>query len=363
MGMPAIEALTAAATAIKETAKVAAEVAEKVAQSAAEVGSRASESVTTNEIPLKLDESPLQMDTGEIKSSSLGALREEIKYHDGDLLKQKFEQFKSQLGEVAEQIEETPIKLEMPDQEMPYKPDSGELRSHSLGAMREGVVYRDGDILTQKMQQFEEELGDIAKHIQEKTAEDLGVADEERIKVEEKETRELTDEEKQYLKDTLGWSDKQIEKYCTIDDDGVIHYRTDNCEMEGKTSETGVEYERRTIEINGVKIEGVFPKFDSVFDTELPAEKCKSRAYAAECNKNLKEAIQNDPDLRKQFTEEQLKNIEEGHTPTGYVWHHNEETGKMQLVKESDHRANRHTGGNALWGPDSVDKGTKGESF
>ena len=39
----------------------------------------------------------------------------------------------------------------------------------------------------------------------------------------------------------------------------------------------------------------------------------------------------------------------------------------MQLVKEKDHNiavgGAPHTGGSSLWGPDSVDKGKKGESF
>ena len=179
-------------------------------------------------------------------------------------------------------------------------------------------------------------------------------------------TRELTEDEKQYLKDKLGWSDEKLKK-CTIDENGVIHYKTDRSDLEGKTSENGVPYERRTIEINGVKIEGVFPKFDSAFDTELAPENYKSKAYAKECNAKLKEAVENDPELRSKFTEEQLKDIEEGRTPTGYVWHHNEEPGKMQLVKREDHdRAiggAAHTGGNSLWGADSVDNSKKGESF
>lgn len=179
-------------------------------------------------------------------------------------------------------------------------------------------------------------------------------------------TRELTDEEKQNLKDKLGWSDDKLKK-CTIDENGVIHYKTDRCDLEGKTSENGVPYERKTIEINGVKIEGVFPKFESVFDTQLDPDNYKSKAYAKECNAKLKEAIENDPELRSKFTPEQIKDIEEGRTPTGYVWHHNEEPGKMQLVKREDHdRAiggAAHTGGNSLWGADSVDNSKKGESF
>lgn len=180
----------------------------------------------------------------------------------------------------------------------------------------------------------------------------------------EKRTRELTEKEKQELKDKLGWSDDKIKK-CTIDEDGVIHYKTDRSDLEGKESENGVPYERKTIEINGVKIEGVFPVFDSAFDTELAPDNLTTKAYAKECNAKLKEAIENDPELRSQFTEEQLKDIEEERTPTGYVWHHNEKPGTMQLVKREDHDrvigGAAHTGGNSLWGADSVAK--KGVTF
>lgn len=179
-------------------------------------------------------------------------------------------------------------------------------------------------------------------------------------------TRELTEEEKQAIKDKLGWPDEKLKK-CTIDKDSVIHYKTDRCDLEGKTSENGVPYERRRIAINGVVIEGVFPKFENVFETELAPDNLKTKAYAKECNAALKEAIANDPELRSKFTPEQIKDIEEGRTPTGYVWHHNEEPGKMQLVKREDHdRAiggAAHTGGNSLWGDDSVDNSRKEEHF
>lgn len=191
-------------------------------------------------------------------------------------------------------------------------------------------------------------------------------ADNESEDHENKDTRALTDDEKDTLKEKLGWSDKQIAK-CTIDKDGVIHYKTDRSDLEGKTSENGVPYERKTIEINGVKIEGVFPIFDSVFDTQLDSNNFKTKTYANECNTKLKEAVNNNPDLKSIFTEEQLKNIEDGQTPTGYVWHHNEEPGKMQLVKREDHDKTiggaAHTGGNSLWGADSGDSRKKGETF
>ena len=172
---------------------------------------------------------------------------------------------------------------------------------------------------------------------------------------EAKPTRELTDEEKTNLQETLGWTDKQIAK-CTIDEDGVIHYRTDREDMEGKTGENGVRYERKTIDIHGVKVEGVFPIFESVCDVQLPEdlEQASNARQFKECNKQLQERVENDPELRNAFTDEQLEEIEDGDTPSGYVWHHNEETGKMQLVKDQDHDRTQggaaHTGGKALWG-------------
>lgn len=167
--------------------------------------------------------------------------------------------------------------------------------------------------------------------------------------------RELTDEQKQEYKEKLGWSDKQIAK-CMIDENGVIHYKTDREDLEGKVSENGVPYERKTVEINGVKVEGVFPVFDSKFDAQLPDNllKASNPKQFNECNRQLKVAVENDPELAAQFTDGQLVDIENGDTPEGYTWHHNEETGKMQLVKTEDHDRTQggaaHTGGKALWG-------------
>ncbi|WP_180799061.1 HNH endonuclease, partial [Vibrio parahaemolyticus] len=67
-------------------------------------------------------------------------------------------------------------------------------------------------------------------------------------------------------------------------------------------------------------------------------------------NQELKEKVQNDPEFAKQFNDEQLEQIENGDTPDGCTWHHNEEPGKMQLISTEDHQNNRHTGGKAIWG-------------
>ena len=42
--------------------------------------------------------------------------------------------------------------------------------------------------------------------------------------------------------------------------------------------------------------------------------------------------------------------VKRGHTPPGFVWHHDITAGILKLVKESDHRATPHVGGRALWG-------------
>lgn len=174
-------------------------------------------------------------------------------------------------------------------------------------------------------------------------------------KDEEIELRDLTDEEKAELKEKLNWTDKQLSK-CTIDENGVIHYKTDCEHMEGKENERGIPYERKTVEINGITIEGVFPVFDSDFDVQLPEDLLQNSNLKQfkECNHQLYEAIEKDPELEAKFTDEQIEDIENMDTPTGYVWHHNEEVGKMQLVKVEDHDRTQggaaHTGGKALWG-------------
>jgi hypothetical protein len=173
---------------------------------------------------------------------------------------------------------------------------------------------------------------------------------------EKKEIRPLTDVEAKDLKEKTGWTDEQIKK-CTIDEDGVIHYKCDKEELEGKIHEpSGVPYVRKTIDVNGVKVEVVVPEFDSAFDAQLPDELLKESnpRQFNECNRQLKEAIESDPDLRSKFTDEQIEDIMDGKTPEGYTWHHDVETGKMQLVETAKHDRTQggaaHTGGKAIWG-------------
>ncbi|WP_288222361.1 HNH endonuclease [uncultured Clostridium sp.] len=173
---------------------------------------------------------------------------------------------------------------------------------------------------------------------------------------EKKETRPLTEDEKNDIQQKTGWSDDQMKK-CTIDEDGVIHYKCDNEDLEGKKHEgSGVEYVRKTIEVNGVKVEVVVPNFDSAFDAQLPEDLLKESnpKQFKECNDQLKDAINKDPELRNKFTEEQIEDIMDGKTPEGYTWHHDVETGKMELVETKLHDRTQggaaHTGGKSIWG-------------
>jgi len=74
---------------------------------------------------------------------------------------------------------------------------------------------------------------------------------------EEGEVRPLTQEEKDYYKEKIGCSGSLLEN-ATIDENGKIFLKTINESKEGQTGEDGVIYERKTVEVNGVEIEGVF---------------------------------------------------------------------------------------------------------
>lgn len=127
-----------------------------------------------------------------------------------------------------------------------------------------------------------------------------------------------------------------------------------NEHLEGKEHPvTGVLFVKKIVEdINGNKIEVVVPVFDSVYDAKLPSDllQASDKQQAKECNNQLKEAVENNPEFASKFTKEQLEQIKNGDTPDGYTWHHNEELGKMQLVDSDIHNKTGHTGGKVIWG-------------
>lgn len=149
--------------------------------------------------------------------------------------------------------------------------------------------------------------------------------------------------------------DKKVEKKDTGNDEKIsyeIHTRNESLEGD-KHPITGVPFERKTVEdSDGNEVTGVFPEFDSDFDAQLPKDlyEASDKEQFAECNRQLKEAVEKDPELAKKFTPEQLEQIKNGDTPDGYTWHHNEEKGKMQLVDSDIHAKTGHTGGKTIWG-------------
>lgn len=116
--------------------------------------------------------------------------------------------------------------------------------------------------------------------------------------------------------------------------------------------ETGVPFEKRQVEVDGKQYEVVVPQFESKFDAQLPEDKLKvkDKEQFKECNIQLKEEIAHNPKMREKFDEEQLEQIQDGETPSGYLWHHDAEVGKMQLVSIEFHQKTGHTGGRSIWG-------------
>lgn len=120
---------------------------------------------------------------------------------------------------------------------------------------------------------------------------------------------------------------------------------------------TGVCFEKRVVELpDGEKIEGVFPRFESIFDAKIPENLYlqPDRVQFRECNRQLAQVIEKSPELSKLFSEEQHEQIKDGiydgTAPDGYVWHHDAEAGKLQLVDFETHSHTGHTGGRSLWG-------------
>lgn len=141
----------------------------------------------------------------------------------------------------------------------------------------------------------------------------------------------------------------------TQNDDEPENINTRNRHLEGKHHpESGVLFERKTVEDSaGRKVDGVFPKFESQFEFKLPEKYLDATDSVQEkkCNDALKKWCEENPDeAKKKFTDDQLEDIKHGDTPEGYVWHHNEDKGCMQLVDARTHSMTGHTGGRSIWG-------------
>lgn len=162
--------------------------------------------------------------------------------------------------------------------------------------------------------------------------------------------KELTGKQAKDLM-SKGMSESLVGK-CTFKD-GIYQLKTINEKLAGSLqAETGVKYVKKTIDLMGSKIEGVFPKFDAAFTAQLPLDKltASDSIQFSECLSQLKTELKNNPALKEKFTPRQLQQIEQGKMPSGFTWHHNEEVGKMELVDTNKHTLAKHTGGRAIWG-------------
>lgn len=132
------------------------------------------------------------------------------------------------------------------------------------------------------------------------------------------------------------------------------HIPTINEGLAGQTYPgTNVEYRKRTFMLNGERVEGVFPQFESKFETRLPKDlwTASDTEQFKYCTQKLAKQIEANPDLAKQFTPRQLEQIKNGEPRiSGLTWHHTEIPGKMQLVNATEHNTCRHTGGRSIWG-------------
>lgn len=181
------------------------------------------------------------------------------------------------------------------------------------------------------------------------------LASQEKDNAEDKSTNELASEAGDH-------SDKNVEngeQQADNAENAPEHMPCRNENLEGqKHPETGVPFEKKEVEVDGKKVEVVVPVFDSAFDAQLPEDmytETDSEQFK-ECNAQLKNAVENDKELRDKFDDEQLEQIMNGETPDGYTWHHDAETGKMQLVDTETHQKTGHTGGRSIWGGGSENR-------
>lgn len=132
-----------------------------------------------------------------------------------------------------------------------------------------------------------------------------------------------------------------------------------NQELAGKKHPvTDVQFEQKKVVTSDRIYEVVTPKFESKFEVQLPKElylESDGKQFK-ECNTQLKNAVENDSELSNKFDDEQLEQIMDGDTPDGYVWHHDCEEGKMQLVDYETHQKTGHTGGRKIWGGGSENR-------
>lgn len=165
--------------------------------------------------------------------------------------------------------------------------------------------------------------------------------------------RELTEEEKQALREPPSHLSESAIQAIRVDAEDHYHLKCINEDLVGEYHElTGIKYVEKTITVDGVEITVVVPEFPCVFECEIPEELWKQgdRTIFKECTEQLKDYLEAHPEIKSNFTEQQLEQIMNGEPYIkGYSWHHSEVPGKMQLVETKIHAQSNHTGGNHIW--------------
>jgi len=139
---------------------------------------------------------------------------------------------------------------------------------------------------------------------------------------------------------------------CLFNNDGSL--KTINQSLDGSVHPvTGVPFKASEVIVDGQKVNGVFPVFDSKFTATLPDNLlvASDPSQFAHCTKKLADEIAKNPAMASKFTDQQLADImNHKPRPDGLTWHHNEKTGVMELLDRKIHGDTGDTGGNSIWG-------------
>ena len=105
--------------------------------------------------------------------------------------------------------------------------------------------------------------------------------------------------------------------------------------------------------------DGGFPRFTSYHDYRLTEDmigptRTDHAQFKAAFN-DFANAIRNNPRWQEHFNPTQIRQIEvalstNGPKIPGFVWHHHQDHGLLQLVSESEHRKTWHYGGRFITG-------------
>lgn len=118
---------------------------------------------------------------------------------------------------------------------------------------------------------------------------------------------------------------------------------------------TGVQFAEKTIELpSGELVTGTFPVFDSSFSVFLTDDiyHASDSTHFDIANDTLYQSINDSPNIVNELglTQLDVQMLANGTNPEGFVWHHSEQPGVLQLVKEELHHKTGHTGGRENYG-------------